>query len=270
VEAAVCELRREHPRWGPLRLRHELGRLGKIAPVPSRMSVYRILVRHGLIEPRSRRRKRSDYLRWQRDEPMQLWQLDIVGGVLIDDGLGGTFEAKVVTGVDDCSRFCVIAAVVPRATGRAVCLAFAGGLRRYGVPDEVLTDNGKQFTARFGRGGEVLFDRICRDNAIIHRLTEPSSPTTTGKIERFHGSFRREFLNHAGPFETLLAAQAEVDTWVTGYNCDRPHQALDMGYPPTGSPPARPGACTPRRCCRCGSRPASTSSRPIQLVSART
>jgi transposase len=50
VEAAVCELRREHPRWGPLRLAHELGRAG-VTPVPSRMSVYRVLVRHGLIEP---------------------------------------------------------------------------------------------------------------------------------------------------------------------------------------------------------------------------
>jgi hypothetical protein len=77
----------------------------------------------------------------------------------------------------------------------------------------------------------VLFDRICRDNAITHRLTEPSSPTTTGKVERFHGTFRREFLDVAGPFESLLAAQAAVDTWVAGYNCDRPHQALDMGYP---------------------------------------
>jgi transposase InsO family protein len=227
VEAAVCELRREHPRWGPLRLRHELSRVGKILPVPSRMSVHRILVRHGLITPRARRRQRRDYIRWQRPEPMQLWQLDIVGGLMLADGT----ECKVVTGVDDCSRFCVIAAVVVRATGRAVCLAFAAGLRRYGIPDEVLTDNGKQFTARFGRGGEVLFDRICRDNAITHRLTEPSSPTTTGKIERFHGTFRREFLDHAEPFETLLAAQAEVDTWVTSYNCDRPHQALDMGYP---------------------------------------
>jgi transposase InsO family protein len=172
---------------------------------------------------------------------MQLWQLDIVGGVWIDDGHGGTFEAKVVTGVDDCSRFCVIATVVARATGRAVCLAFAGALRRYGIPDEVLTDNGKQFTARFGRGGEVLFDRICRDNAITHRLTEPSSPTTTGKVERFHGTFRREFLDHAGPFATVLAAQAAVDTWVTGYNCERPHQALEMGYPADRFAPGQAG-----------------------------
>jgi len=75
--------------------------------------------------------------------------------------------------VDDHSRFCVIAAVVSRPTGRAVCAAFATALRAFGIPEEVLTDNGKQFTGRFGRprGGEVLFDRVCRENGIVHRLT---------------------------------------------------------------------------------------------------
>jgi hypothetical protein len=64
-------------------------------------------------------------------------------------------------------------------------LAFGEALGRFGVPEEVLTDNGKQFTDRFGKGAEVLFDRICRTNGIVHRLTQPASPTTTGKVERF-------------------------------------------------------------------------------------
>src|SRR5215831_7767721 len=168
VEAAVCEVRREHAKWGPVRIAHELGHMG-VVPVPSRMSVYRVLVRHGLIEPGPRKRPRDSYLRWERDEPMALWQMDIVGGMFLADGT----EAKIVTGVDDHSRYCVIASVVARATGRAVCLAFAAALREFGIPEEVLTDNGKQFTGRFGKGGEVLFDRICRDNGIIHRLTAP-------------------------------------------------------------------------------------------------
>jgi hypothetical protein len=72
---------------------------------------------------------------------MQLWQLDIVGGVmLVDPVTGAVREAKVVTGVDDHSRFCVIATVLERATGRAVCLAFAAALAKFGVPEEVLTD----------------------------------------------------------------------------------------------------------------------------------
>ncbi|MEV6313762.1 IS481 family transposase [Streptomyces sp. NPDC051776] len=232
VETAVCELRRSHPRWGPRRIAHVLERSGAVAPVPSRMTVYRILVRHGLVEPGIRRRKRSDYKRWQRDRPMQLWQMDIVGGVMLVDPITGELsEAKVVTGVDDHSRYCVIASVVERATGRAVCAAFARALQRFGVPEEVLTDNGKQFTDRFGQGGEVLFDRVCRENGIAHRLTQPASPTTTGKVERFHQTLRRELLDDCGAFESIGAAQAALDAWVQEYNSVRPHQALDMQSP---------------------------------------
>lgn len=125
----------------------------------------------------------------------------------------------------------MIAAVVERATGRAVCLALAAALARFGVPGEILTDNGKQFTARFGRGGEVLFDKICRHNGITHRLTQPASPTTTGKIERFHLTLRRELLDDHEPFASLAAAQAAVDEFVRVYNTERPHQALDGQRP---------------------------------------
>jgi transposase InsO family protein len=212
---------------GARRIEFELGRNGCPGRVPSRMTVYRILIRHGLITPVKRKRGRKDYVRWQREEPMQLWQMDIVGGVLLPGGK----EAKVVTCVDDHSRFAVAAKVVPRATGRAVCTAFAEALGKYGVPEEMLTDNGKQFTDRFGRGGELLFDRICRENGIAHRLTQPASPTTTGKVERFHQTLRRELLDDAGVFAELAAAQAAVDAFLHEYNPDRPHQALDMAFP---------------------------------------
>jgi transposase InsO family protein len=226
IEAAVCELRREHPRWGPVRLVHELARAG-VSPVPSRMSAYRALVRHGLVEPGARERRKDTCQRWEREAAMALWQLDIVGGAFLADGT----EAKIVTGIDDHSRYCVICQVVVRATGRAVCLAFAAALAEFGVPEEVLTDNGKQFTGRFGTGGEVLFDRICRDNGIIHRLTLPRHPATAGKVERFHGSLRRELLDDAVPFTDLAAAQAAVGAWRQEYNTTRPHQAIGMASP---------------------------------------
>jgi transposase InsO family protein len=195
------------------------------------MTVYRILVWHGLVEPGVRRRKRSEYKRRQRDRAMQLWQMDIVGGVMLVNPVTGELtEAEVVTGVVDHSRYCVIASVVERATGRAVCAAFVRALQAFGVPEEVLTDNGKQFTDRFGQGGEVLFDRICRENGIAHRLTQPASPTTTGKVERFHQTLRRELLDACGAFESR-AAQAALDAWVEEYNLVRPHQTLDMHSP---------------------------------------
>jgi hypothetical protein len=63
--------------------------------------------------------------------------MDVMGGVLLQDGS----EAKVVTGIDDHSRFCVAAGLVARATSKAVCEVFTASLGRHGIPDEVLTDN---------------------------------------------------------------------------------------------------------------------------------
>ena len=123
-------------------------------------------------------------------------------------------SASIVTGVDDHSRFCVSAHVVRRATARPVCDALAIAMRTHGVPAQILTDNGKVFTGRFGPGtGEVLFDRICRENGIKHLLTAPRSPTTTGKVERFHKTLRREFLD-GKVFVDLDDAQAAIDAWV--------------------------------------------------------
>jgi transposase InsO family protein len=226
VEVWVLEARRRHPEWGPRRLVHEAARAG-VVPVPSRSGVYRLLRRSGLIDPAARRRRDRKFRRWERGAPMELWQLDVVGGVLLADGR----SCKVLTGIDDHSRFVVCAGLMTRATGRAVCGHFAAALRRYGVPEEVLTDNGRVFTGRFGaREVEVLFDRICRENGIEHLLTAPRSPTTTGKIERFHRTLRQEFLQ-ARTFPDLAAAQAELDAWVASYNEQRPHSSLDMATP---------------------------------------
>ena len=127
VEVRLCEMRGRHPGWGPRRLAYELAKAG-VEVVPSRSAIYRALIRNGLIEPNVRRRRRRDYQRWERDRPMELWQIDVVGGVEITGG----HELKVVTGVDDHSRFCVMAGIVERANARAVCGVFADVLQSWG------------------------------------------------------------------------------------------------------------------------------------------
>ena len=226
TEVRILELREAHPGWGPRTLRHQLDREG-VVPLPGRSSIHRLLIRHGLVDPQKRRRKREDYRRWERTRSMELWQMDIMGGVKLKSGA----ELKIITGLDDHSRFCVSALLVPRATARPVCEALALAMRRHGVPDQLLTDNGKVFTARFGPGkGQVLFDRICRENGIKHLLTAPRSPTTTGKVERFHKTVRAEFL--AGRiFGSIEEAQEQLDAWVRSYNEERPHQGIGMVPP---------------------------------------
>ncbi len=214
--------------------RPAMGRRGH--GVVTRSAVYRVLVRNQLIEPRSRRRRRQDYIRWERPVPMQLWQLDVTASAFLTDGT----EVKIVTGLDDHSRYCVIAQAVMRATARPVCRAFVEAMAVYGGPEEVLTDNGTVFTGRFlkPRPAEVLFERSCRENGITRRLTKPRSPTTTGKIERLHQSLQDELLDVHGPFASLAALQAALDAWRQEYNTGRPHQSLDMAFPASRFAPA--------------------------------
>jgi transposase InsO family protein len=228
LEARVLELRRAHPYWGPRRIVVELRRKG-LPMVPSESAVYRCLVRAGVIDPARRHRRKETWKRWERGRPMELWQLDVVGGFLIADGS----TAKAVTGVDDHSRFCVSARLMPRERTQPVCDALTLALRRHGVPEQVLTDNGKVFTGRFHHPPvEVLFDRICRENGVEHLLTAPRSPTTTGKIERFHRTLRTEF-DTTQVFRSLTVAQQALDEWVDYYNTDRPHQSLADEPPAT-------------------------------------
>ncbi|MCI0545155.1 MAG: IS481 family transposase [Actinobacteria bacterium] len=226
IEVRICELRRAHPGWGPRTIGYQLER-ERVAPLPSRSAIYRTLVRHRLLDPKQRRKRRSDYKRWERGKAMELWQMDVMGGIRLVDGT----ELKVVTGIDDHSRFCVSALVVRRATAKPVCEALAQAMRRHGVPDQILTDNGKVFTGRFGPGtGVVLFDRICRENGVRHLLTAPRSPTTTGKVERFHKTLKKEF-SEGRIFESLEQTQAALNEWVEHYNTERPHQGIGMVPP---------------------------------------
>ena len=98
VEALISHLRSAHPRWGPRRLAYELAKAG-VSPVPSLSTIYRVLVRHGLVAASKRKRRRQDYKRWQRDAPMQLWQPDITGSVFLTEGT----ELKLISGIDDHS-----------------------------------------------------------------------------------------------------------------------------------------------------------------------
>ncbi|SRX94512.1 integrase catalytic subunit [Intrasporangium calvum DSM] [Mycobacterium shimoidei] len=213
---------------------HELAKRG-VAPVPSESAAYRALVRAGMIDPADRDRRSRKWKRWERGAPMQLWQLDVVGGFPLADGT----SAKALTGLDDHSRMCVSARLMARERTRAVCDGFRAALARYGVPEQALTDNGRVFTGRYNHPPvEVLFDAICREHGIEHLLTQPRSPTTTGKIERFHRTLRAEFLSNQKPFANLQTAQRAVDEWVDYYNNDRPHQSLDMATPAQRFKPA--------------------------------
>ncbi|MFJ9753214.1 DDE-type integrase/transposase/recombinase [Streptomyces chartreusis] len=210
--------------------------------------MHRILVRNGLVNHQVQVHRRS-YKRWQREAPIQLWQMDLMSGVFLADGR----ECKLVTGIDDHSRFITIAKVVLQPSGRAVCEAFLAAMRRYGVPSEVLTDNDKQSPAVTpALPTEVMLERVCRENGITQQLTKPRSPATTRKIKRFHKTLQ----------SLEMATPAQVF---------RPHPIPiigDAAEPAVTSPPAVTVSPVPAEAMRLPELPPPRSAEENPLVTA--
>jgi transposase InsO family protein len=135
----LLELRRTRPYWGPRRLVFELGKRG-VRPLPSASGVYRALLRAGMIDPAERDRRSRQWKRWERGAPMELWQMDVVGGFPLADGSC----AKALTGIDDHSRLCVSAKLMARERTRAICEGLRAALATYGIPEQILTDIQRQ------------------------------------------------------------------------------------------------------------------------------
>ncbi|MHC3475185.1 helix-turn-helix domain-containing protein [Streptomyces sp. 7R007] len=128
VEALACQMRRANPPLGRPADRLELAETSP-ATAPSCATVHRVIERNGPIRHQKQQHRRK-CKRWQRETPMHLWQLDLVGGIFLADGR----ECKMLTGIDDHSRFVVTATVLAVPSGRAVADGFVRAMRTYGVP----------------------------------------------------------------------------------------------------------------------------------------
>ena len=221
LEVRICEMRKDHPRWGARRIRTELTRAGLDAPAIS--TTHQVLIRNGLVAVEPPRRTRADK-RFERDIANDLWQIDATRVVLVDDT-----ETWVVDLIDDHSRYLLAAIAGPRATGDLAWDAFETAASRYGLPRQVLSDNGLIFTGRL-HGVEVMFEKSLNDLGVEMVNSAPYHPQTLGKLERFHRTLK-EWLQDEGPVFDLDHLQELLDGFRHHYNRRRPHQGIGDATP---------------------------------------
>jgi transposase InsO family protein len=233
-----------------VRLRKELGDAGLDAgadtirwhlertgvAVPSAATVWRILVRRGLVIPEPRKRPRSSWRSFERARPNECWQIDATKWELTNGKM-----VEIIDIIDDHSRVVVAARAVPIATAVQAWATFCDGANRWGLPAEVLSDNGAPFVS-------VLFTtnlHHCQINTINSR---PYHPQTCGKIERFHETLKRR-LNKQPRARTLHQLQTQLDQFLEIYNHHRPHRSIGRSTPSNrwhATPPATPAGVTIR------------------------
>jgi transposase InsO family protein len=216
LELEIVEMRRDHPRWGARRIRTELTRAGIEAPVVS--TVHQVLVRNGLVATRPRRHPKADK-RFEREVANDLWQVDATRIVVADNT-----ETWAVNVLDDHSRYLLASLAGPAATGELAWDTFEIAATRYGLPRQVLSDNGLCFTGRL-HGTEVMFEHSLKELGVEMINSAPYHPQTLGKLERFHRTLK-EWLADEGPPWDLEHLQELLDGFRFHYNRQRPHQGI--------------------------------------------
>jgi transposase InsO family protein len=216
LEIEICRMRKDHKRWGARRIRTELLKAGIDPPAVS--TIHQALRRNHLVADQPKKRRKFNK-RFERPVPNDLWQIDGTE-VKLQDGT----EVWVADCLDDHARFLLDAHACESLTCDSAWACFSAASSRYGLPRQLLSDNGLCFTGRL-HGFVVDFERKVESLGVEIVNSAPDHPQTIGKLERFHRTLK-EFLEDEGPPKDLLHLQEMLDRFRHHYNEERPNQAI--------------------------------------------
>lgn len=205
----------------------------------SRATIDRTLRRQGLVTPAPQKRPRSSYVRFEADQPNEMWQADFTHYPLTTGA-----DTEVLSWLDDHARHALSVTAHPRITGPIVVDTFRAAAGEYGLPASTLTDNGMVFTTRLsgGKGGRNAFETELRRLGILQKNSRPNHPTTCGKVERFQQTMKRWLRAQPDQPRTIGELQTLLDAFVELYNHRRPHRSLPGRVTPAAAYSRRPKA----------------------------
>jgi len=211
--------------WGGHRIAAELNARG-IWKTTGR-TVYKVFERLGLDVKIYALKGRSDgiaYQRYEKERPNAQWHIDITQTRLSD----GTV-VYICALVDDYSRY-ALAAVASTATSTEwVTMVMREVIRRCGKPDELVSDNGREFVSVW-EDTLTKFGELLKEHDIQHLTCAPYYPQGNGKVEAFNKTIKRELLSRQ-TFNTLEELQEALDKFLVYYNNYRRHSAIGWQTP---------------------------------------
>lgn len=210
---AIVKYHDEHPLEGYRRLTFMMLDDDIVAVSPS--TTYRVLKAAGRLD-RNRwapSKKGTGFV--QPDGPHYHWHTDVSY-----INLGGTFYF-LISVLDGYSRYIVHWELREQSKETDIELVLQRALEKFpAAKPRIISDNGPQFIAND-------FKAFIRLQGLTHVRTAPYYPQSNGKLERWHGSLKKECIRPACP-ETIEEARRKVAAYVSHYNHVRLHSAI--GY----------------------------------------
>jgi transposase InsO family protein len=164
------------------------------------------------------------YKHFEMPHVNDMWQIDYVE--LGRDRITG-MKVEYLSVIDDKSRFIFATDPTTHPTTDHVIDTLTDCFMKYGIPKTILSDHGTQWCA--SNGGDTRFDEFCEKWGVIHIMGQVRKPTTQGKVERWHGSIRREAdIPKEG---TLEEYAAWIREYAAFYDKVRPHWSCGLRTP---------------------------------------
>jgi transposase InsO family protein len=222
LEDAILAIRDAHQAWGGRKIRTRLQHLGW-QKLPAASTITAILQRRGRIDA-AESLKHTAWQRFEAQAPNDLWQMDFKGHFDAEQG-----RCHPLTVLDDHSRYALGLRACSNEQTLTVRQQLVEIFHRYGLPKRMLVDNGSPWGSDKPHPFTPLTVWLIRQGiTIIH--SRPYHPQTLGKDERFHRTVKTEIAQYCIGL-SIAQCQRKFDTWLTVYNFQRPHEALNMKVP---------------------------------------
>ena len=226
VEKTILALKREFPSWGAPKIRERRRRKCPQLVCPAISTVHAVLDRHGLVTRKGRRRVR---LRGTAlSQPVasnDLWCADYKGEFM----LGTRRYCYPLTVTDFATRYLIGCEALSTTKESYAFTVFQRLFEEFGLPRGIRTDNGVPFASAHALYGLSKLSVWWLRLGIQLERSRPAHPQDNGRHERMHLTLKREATKPAA--RNVLQQQARFDAFVTQYNHERPHEALDMQVP---------------------------------------
>jgi transposase InsO family protein len=226
VQEILLAAKRENPRRSIRQLKSLLESTGSVSRgTVSRSAIHRLLQQHGLSRPTGSSSIPEEHRRFVADSANAIWYGDVMHGPTVPLKTGRC-KVLLVTLMDDASRLITHSAFCTNETALDIEGVLKQAVLKRGLPRKLVVDNGPAYRAATLQG-------ICARLDIRLIYCRPYAPEGKGKLERWHRTFRDQFLSELdfSRIHDLDDLNARLWAWIEQIYHRTPHGGLDDKTP---------------------------------------
>jgi putative transposase len=226
IAARCLAARREHPTWGPLKVRAFLKRRAPRSELPAASTIGSLFDREGLTVRRKLRHRGppSSAPFAHCGAANDVWCIDFKGWFLTGDGA----HCEPLTLTDAHSRYLLRCQALTRNDSDHVWPVLDAAFREFGLPERLRSDNGSPFASRGAGGLSQLSVKVIKAGVVPERIA-PGKPQQNGRHERMHLTLLQDAASP--PARSLREQSKRLRNFQRIYNEQRPHESLDDDTP---------------------------------------